>query len=192
MRRARSGYCLGPEICRRGARRTAQYPGVGWISLTAITLLLLAIGLFVEKLVGREVCEPSEWQSATKAAWAVLIASLVLLSVDHVTVMLKQRADPIHLYLCAGAFAVALIALASSASPAFFCLTGLVLLALNSCLLLFSVAVAGFYLPGLFVWTLIGAALAVVLERCFGAWAESVRSHTPSCRSCVRPSCRSF
>jgi hypothetical protein len=148
-----------------------------WMFPAAIglTLLTLAIGFLVETLPGGRIYERSEQESETSSNWAALTVVLISLAVADITALIENRADYLIRYPLAGALAVGLIVVAVSGRMAFPCLTGLFLLGVNS---LFSMnrlfGGTTVSLPGLFMWTLVGTALAVAFARCFDSWAETL------------------
>jgi len=161
-------------VAYTGLRLAQQYETIRWMPITAMTLFVLALGLFVETLAGREVYQSGECEPGTRSAWAGLISASILLAVVHLTVLITQRADSIHHYPYAAASALALMGFALLTRMAFPCLTGLFLLALDSLIVLGKLAGSSIELPGFFAWTVVGAALAVVFERGFHAQGEKL------------------
>lgn len=154
-----------------------QYNDPWWVFPTAIvmTLLVLVTGLLVERTARRRTKDWSEWFGTYAEAWIALLIVLIVFAVVDLTALVRLRAEPIFQYPIASALAVGLVLLAALSRIAFPSLAGLVFLVVNSVILMVYLATEDVGKDHAFmVQALLGVGLAVVYERFFHAWADTL------------------
>ena len=105
----------------------------------------------------------------------LLIIVLIAFSAFDLTALVRLRVDETFQYPTASAIAVALVLLAVFTRIAFPSLAGLVFLVVNSLMLMGSLALEDVGRgPSFLVQALLGAGLAVVFERIYHGWADTL------------------
>jgi len=146
-----------------------MYPGA-----IALTLMVLALGVFIEKATKGRIYEVREGED--NSLWTLLTSAALILVVADVTALLELRTSDLHRFPLAAVFMLGLILGSVYSRYVFPSLAGAFLVTAEAAFLIqrFVTLPPGTPLAGLILWTLGAAAVAALAARMLSAEARSL------------------